>query len=310
MKRLKLSHGIAITTFEKPPSDFDFASAKPKELTRYGLPLAPGDSRQKRRYENAMRELVGKFRYLEPTFDVPKTRGRHQPKRLPQKLTQGDDQTNNWCGGEVEATAIDSFKYVTGEFTVPNVSSPSGPETFFSSHWVGLGQTSILQMGVECNGLAHGKSDIYPWWQWLPGAIVTITNFKVTSGDMLQIMICSDSGTGSKAATMYLTNRITGVFTSFGVEAPDGVQLDGGWAEWISEIPEIDGITDPIYLADFGQVYFSNCVAGTVNNSSMSSGDGNRVDMLSSDNSTVVCEGVQLASDVVRSIYLGPIPEG
>jgi hypothetical protein len=38
MKQTKIGSEIRVTTYEKPPKDFDLHSAKPHDLLRYGLP--------------------------------------------------------------------------------------------------------------------------------------------------------------------------------------------------------------------------------------------------------------------------------
>jgi hypothetical protein len=309
MKQTKIGSEIRVTTYEKPPKDFDLHSAKPHDLLRYGLPRLPKAPGERKRHQDFVRDLVGKFEYIDPEFAI---RAPKSDRRLKKKATisQGIDNTGNWCGGEVQA--VQGFQYVSGEFTVPNVSAPSKPYQFLSSHWIGLGQNNILQTGVECDALLKGKKQdlgFYTWWEWANvNELFEIKNFKASPGDMLQLLICSDSGNGSQGGTIYLTNRISGFATSFTVEVP-GAALDTTWAEWISEIPKENGVAFVPVLSDFGQTYYSSCIAGLAQGA-MTSGQGNVVNMLVdvNDPTTVRCQGYLLGNQVVRAQYLGPIP--
>ncbi|HTV55217.1 MAG TPA: G1 family glutamic endopeptidase [Terriglobia bacterium] len=316
MNQTKIGSGIKITTFEKPPADFDLHSAKPRDLLRYGLPSVPRNASEKKRHQDFVRALVGKFEYIEPEFKIraPKSDRRLKKKAV---VSEGIDNTGNWCGCQLPASVVDEmdgFQYVTGEFTVPNVSAPAAPFQYLSSHWIGLGQTNILQAGVECDAILKGNKqhlDFYTWWEFANVAeLVEITNFHSSPGDMLQLLICSDNGNGSQGGTIYLTNRISGLSTSFGVEYP-GATLDANFAEWISEIPTENRVAYVPVLSDFGQVYYSSCVAGLAGGeTALTSSDGNVVNMLLdvNDPTSVRCQGYQLGEQVVRAQYLGPIP--
>jgi Peptidase A4 family len=310
MTYIELSHGIKIRTFDKAPRNFDFSTASKPDLIRYGLPTVPANPKHRERYKKILSRVVNRFEYVTPEFMLRDQKTRPSNKRLVRTIEEGDQQTNNWCGVQVTSPDDDSVKYVSTQFVVPNASSPSGPETFFSSHWIGIDgltqNSDILQAGVECDGLAKSKSDIYLWWQWLPNPIVELTNFKIAQGDLLQLLICSDSGAGSSGGTIYFTNATNGQYTSFTVAAPPAIQLVGNCAEWISEIPTIDGVADPIYLANYGEVFFDQCEAGTVGGAVLLSDDGSSIDMVSVDGSAIVCEANQFRPGVVRSLYLGP----
>lgn len=310
MKQTVIGSGIKITTFESAPKDFDLHSAKPHDLLRYGIPSLPKNPAEKKRHQDFVRDLVGKFEYIQPTFAIraPKSDRRLKKKAV---ISEGTDNTGNWCGGEVQN--VQGFQYVSGEFTVPNVSAPAAPFQYLSSHWIGIGQNNILQAGVECDAILKGKKQertFYTWWEWANvNELVEITNFPASPGDMLQLLICSDSGNLSQGGTIYLTNRISGLSTSFGVQYP-GAELDATWVEWISEIPTENGVAYVPVVSDFGQVYYSSCIGGMVGGGIMTSDDGNEVNMFvnPADPTTIRCEGIQLGNQVVRSLYLGPIP--
>ncbi len=310
MKKIAINADTKIITFEKAPKDFDLESAKPHDLLRYGLPAIPKDSKARKRYRQVIGNVLKNFDYIEPEFEIvrPKSDLRLKKKAA---ITEGTDNLGNWSGGEVQA--VQGFSWVSGEFTVPNVSAISTPFKFLSSHWIGLGQGNVLQTGVECDAILDGKkqkTSFYTWWEFFPfSPLVKITNFPAVPGDMLQLLICSDSGNGSQGGTIYLTNVIRGLATSFHVEVA-GASLDATWAEWISEIPAENGPPVISVLADFGQVYYSYCVAGLQDGGVMTVGDGNVINMVVDVNNPtdVVCEGILLGDDVVRVRYLGPVP--
>lgn len=311
MKR-SATASVKTTTFDKPPAGFDLDQAKEKDLLRYGLPIAPMDRGGKRHYAKFFRDFIDKFEHIKPKFEIRERTGLRRKQKKPRVVSEGLDNTAGWSGGEVNFVGEGGFTYVTGEFTVPNVTAPLEKFQYqhWSSHWIGIGQANILQAGVECDVLRKGKNgtkfdrDIYAWWQFANSEpLVKITNFQVSPGDLVGVFIIPDNAGG--LSQIYLTNSITGVATSLGVNLPS--RLDVSWAEWISEMPEVGGVVYTPALANFGQVFYSNCIAGTLQGG-MPVSQGNSVNMLAdiNDPTSVVCEGVLEGEFVCRAIYLGP----
>ena len=173
---------------------------------------------------------------------------------------------------------------------VPNASTASiYNQNAFSSHWIGIGDVdSICQVGVESDGDIGDKSDIYLWYEWYPDSQqrFNVFTFEVKPGDMLQFSIClsdpsQDEITG---ATVSVTNRRAGIYTTFGIT---GTPLNNNSAEWISEVPAMETAIGPIAdvdaLADFGEVFFSDCEASSTKGVALPSGDGFVIDMVKPD---------------------------
>jgi len=121
------------------------------------------------------------------------------------------------------------------------------------------------------------------------------------------VLICTDSGKGSTGATVYLTNRTSGIFTSFGIVAPSGTTLVGNSAEWISEAPTVHGTQDPNFLADFGEVFYSSCQSGTGKSALSSGGTGDNLSMVNPAG-TVLADSTLITSTIVQCSYEGPAP--
>ncbi len=315
MKSIELSHGIKITTFEQPPSGFQPMTAKPAELARYGFPAMIPDEHHRARYQKVMERLSGKFTYVQPTFEVKEDRF-HKPlhgKAAAGKRTgataAGTETDTNWAGGVVFAPAGDSFKWLEGDWVVPNVAAPTQNQWYYSASWIGLdgdGSGDVCQAGVECEVYQSGSAvqkNIYPWWEWFPLPEVKITNFAVNPGDLLTMILCSASGAGSTTATVYMTNRTSGVSTSFSFNAPSGTKLAGNCAEWIVEAPTVGNAQSAI--ADYGEVFFSVCEAVTVKGVTINGGTGDNINMTSG--GSVVSAGVLVAPTVVQCWYEGTL---
>jgi hypothetical protein len=305
VKRVELPHGIRVTTFEKPPIGFNPMNARPNDLLRYGFPPIPTDTSLLEKYEKVVRRLAGKFEYVEPEFEVRSDRSHGGPIN-----------GQVWAGGVVSAPAGDSCKWVLGSWIIPNVSAPTDQRGYYSAHWVGIdgtfGSGDVCQAGVDCDAERYTgslKRNIKAWFEWAPAYSVYITSLTVMAGDYLNVQICTDAGAGSTQASLYFTNITSGQYTSFIFYAPAGTQLVGNCAEWISEAPTIHGTQDPNFLADFGEVFFSECWAGTVQGKTLTSGQGDFLDLVSPTEG-LLCHADLLGADIVRNSYVGPAPSG
>ena len=320
MRHIELSHGIKITTFEQPPEGFDPMSAQPAELVRYGLPTMVPDEHHRQRYQRVMQQLSGKFHYVTPTFEVREDRF-HGPHRVaPGRKGKaagtrtgatgaGTETDTNWAGGVVFAPSGDSFKWLEGDWVVPNVGAPAQNKWYYSASWIGIdgdGSGDVCQTGVECEVYQSGATvtrNIYPWWEWYPNPEVKITNFAVNPGDLMTAVLCTASGAGSTTATAYLTNRTSGASTSFSFNAPSGTKLVGNCAEWIVEAPTVGGAQSAI--ADYGEVFFSVCEAVTAKSVTINGGTGDNINMTSA--GQVVSAGNLITPTVVQCWYQGTL---
>lgn len=304
MKLITLEDDIKIRTFS-PPSGFDPLRATSAELARVGFPAVPDDPRHRARFEKVMRQMQGKMKYVEPTFRVNKDR-KHGPRD--RHAQAGTETTTNWSGGVIFAPSGQNFHWVQGDWVVPNVFAPKQNQWFYCASWIGIdgdGSSDVCQIGVECEIYQSGSSitrHIYPWWEWYPLPEVQITNFAVSPGDMITALLCT-SGATATSATAFLTNRTSGLSTSFTFNAPSGTQLVGNSAEWVVEAPTVGGSQSQI--ADYGEVFFSVCEAVT-NSTTIEGGTGDDINLSAS--GSVVSDGILITPTIIQCSYSGQEP--
>ena len=181
----------------------------------------------------------------------------------------------NWAGYVVgNASSSDGFSRVSGSWVQPTVDCSQGSGD--SAFWVGLGGTSsdsssLEQDGTEadCNG--SGQATYFAWYELVPSAPVQL-NLTISPGDH----ISSSVSVSGDNVTVTVTDDTTGASTTKTLQMDDP---DTSSAEWIAEAPsECDGsgACDPLALADFGTVNFSNASAtagghtGTISDSQWS----------------------------------------
>ncbi len=313
MNKLDLGDGIVVTLFDQPPTGFNPLTAGERDRMRYGFPSLVDNAAHQARYGKVMGQLNGKFHYTQPTFEV-RSRVFHGPRKPAagpggNGASAGTETSGNWSGAVVYTPQGDSFKWLEGDFVIPNVGAPAQGQWFYSASWIGLdgdGSGDVCQAGVECEVTQSGTSvtrNIYPWWEWYPLPEVQISNFAVSPGDLLTMLLCTPSGAGSTSATLFLTNRTSGQSTSFGFNAPAGTILAGNSAEWIVEAPTVNGGQSAI--ADYGEVFFSVCEAVTVKGVTVNGGTGNNINL--SAGGKVVSTGALIAPTVAQCWYAGTL---
>lgn len=300
---LTLSSGIHVTTF-RPPSTFDPLTAENSELQKFGFPPRPAEGPHLARYQHVINRLKGKFNYVVPTLRVNTDRF-HGPRQ--RTAAAGTETSTNWSGGVVYAPSGQSFGWIQGDWVIPDVDAPTENEWYYCANWIGIdgdGSGDVCQAGVECDVYRSGSAvtrNIYPWWEWFPLPEVQLTNFPVNPGDLVTALLC---GSGATTATIYFTNRTTGVSTSLGFNAPQGTTLTGNSAEWVVEAPSVGGQQSA--MADYGQVFFSVCEAsatgGTING-----GTGNNMNMTDS-GGNVVSAGTLTTPTIIQCEYVGALP--
>lgn len=306
MKEIVLDGGIRVSVPERAPSGFDPLSASATDLLRYGLPARPESGHHLERYQRVFSQVKSKVHFIEPTFHVNAHKV-HGPRR---RIGDATETSNNWSGGVVYAPSGQSFKWVEGDWVVPDVGAPTQNQWYYSASWIGIdgdGSPDVCQAGVECEVYQSGASvtrNIYPWWEWYPNPEVAITNFPVNPGDMITMLICSTQGAGSTSATVYFTNRTTGASVSFTISPPSGYQLVGNCAEWIVEAPTVNGSQSAI--ADYGETFFSVCEAVTNSGTTVNGGTGDNINL--TNGSTVLSEGVLITPTIVQCLYTGASP--
>ncbi|MGH7088822.1 MAG: G1 family glutamic endopeptidase [Stellaceae bacterium] len=305
MAQITLDGGIQVTTF-RPPRGFDPLIADAAEVVRHGFPQIPEDPRHLERYRRVLSQIKNKFHYIEPTFRVNADRF-HGPRR---RLAEaGTETSTNWSGGVVFSPAGQSFRWVQGDWVIPDVDAPTQNQWYYCASWIGIdGDRSgdVCQAGVECEVYRSGSSiirNIYPWWEWFPLPEVRITNLPISPGDMLTALLCT-SGANATSASLFLTNRTTGASTSLTFSAPAGTKLVGNSAEWIVEAPTVNGAQSA--LADYGEVFFSVCEAYLTNNTTVNGGAGDNINLTAG--GSIVSDGNLITPTIVQCLFAGGVP--
>jgi hypothetical protein len=124
--------------------------------------------------------------------------------------------STNWSGSVIESPPSgQTFKSVTGTFTVPTISGSGA-----ASAWVGIdgdtAQNSILQAGVDFE-ISGGRTTFAAWTEWFPNFANDINGFTVRQGDSITVTVTATSTTAGTAA---LTNHGTGQSTTISLRAP------------------------------------------------------------------------------------------
>lgn len=307
MAVINLEKDVTITTFH-PPSGFDPLTASAAELEMAGFPARPTDPKLLERYQRFFSRVKGKFQYIEPTFRVDPTKSTRTNKGA--KMGAGTETYDNWSGGVVYAPTGQSFKWVQGDWVVPNVYPPTQNQWYYCANWIGLdgdGSTDVCQAGMICSVFQSGNSitrSIYPWHEWYPSSWVEITNLTINPGDLISMLICTPQGAGSTTATIYFGNQTSGVSTSYTITAPSGTKLAGNSAEWIVETPIVGGVLTQ--MPDYGEVFFSSCEGYLTNGSAVNGGTGNNINLVQSEKT--ISTGTLITPTIIQCQYTGAQP--
>ncbi|MGZ4261265.1 MAG: G1 family glutamic endopeptidase [Solirubrobacteraceae bacterium] len=196
------------------------------------------------------------------------------------------------------------FSSVSGSWVEPEANCSSGQG--YSSYWVGLGgagneSQALEQTGTEMDCSDTGSGSHHAWYELVPAAPVDL-DLNISAGDHMTGKV---TVSGSNV-TISLSDETTGQ------SATKNLQMDNpdvSSAEWIAEAPsQCDGSgCQPLPLADFGKVSFSNSTAtanghtGTISDSNWSSQavqlDGGAGGGFVSDSSSATAAPSSLSSD-------------
>jgi hypothetical protein len=337
MARITLDGGVKVRTFTPPPRGFDPITSSPADLLKHGFPARPDHPRQLERYRRVLGGVMkDRFRYIEPTFRTnpnrrhgpPASRNFIGPVRVrPQVTGTGNEFNPIWSGGLVFPPTGQSFRWITGEWTIPNVSAPvADNQTYYCAIWVGIdGDISVAsqdccQAGINLDVTQDGDNitrHCTAWCEWYPGPEAEI-NFPVTFGDTVVVTICT-SGKGATEATIFFANITANHGTSLILPAglfPDGSQISlvGDSAQWVVERPQIGDSGNYALLANYAEVFFSGCQAVSYSADGTSSevvdgGTEIHIDMLpdgAPDPAGLLSRGVLVADEVVQCVFIAP----
>jgi hypothetical protein len=223
-------------------------------------------------------------------------------------IVDGDNVTHvqyssNWAGAVLTAPpAGETFNAVSGQFTVPTPSAPSGGGggDYSAAIWVGIdGDTysnAIWQSGIDVT-ISNGQVSYDAWYEWYPINAIDIPNFSISSGDVISVSITSSS---DSEGSVVLENISTGQSVTQSASAPSSnAVLAGQNAEWIVE--DYDAGGSQVSFADFGTVLFTNAVAGT--SSQIVGTSGATIIELQNSNGKVLTDVTVPSSSEVSIVY-------
>jgi Peptidase A4 family len=259
---------------ELPPRGFDFAAASGRERLRYGYPAEPDRETQPRLWAKWERNLHRPWRRVAPQYEVQPAR--HFPVTSP----VGNGTSSNWSGAVAAPPAGQGFATVSATWTVPDAYPP--PSAWNGSryndglynalHWVGIGGdtgagfNNLLQAGTGTDvNVVNGAISVttYMWYEWwnsvLDNGYVRLNSFTVTPGDLIEVLVCTPNDLAGLAS---IGNVTRSEYMTQAISAPaSNLTLIGNTAEWILER---EGFTSGglSTLADYGAVFFADCLAG------------------------------------------------
>jgi Peptidase A4 family len=324
MKRITLDRGTTVRTFSPPPAKFDPLRAGAADLLKHGFPARPTDPGHVERYNQLFRQMRNRFQYLEPELKINERR-RHGPIKpaagRPPSVGTGNEFHPLWSGGVVRPPAGQSFRWIVGEWTIPNVGAAPDGQTYYCTSWIGIdgdisvASTDLCQAGINLDVTWTGGSParhVSAFFEWFPGPEIGIQNFPVNFGDTVVITVCT-LGAGSTEALVFFANLTSGHGTSAILDAPtqsgQQVSLVGDSAQWVVERPAIGAQAIPALLADYAEVFFSGCQAVSYSSDGSRSdvvngGSQTRIDMV--EDTTVLSHGILVADTVIQCVYLAP----
>lgn len=108
------------------------------------------------------------------------------------------EYSENWSGMAITSPPSgQTFNAVSGRFTVPTPSIPSGVEAtdgeYSASAWVGIDgntySTAILQTGVDFTVSTSGEVSYDAWYEWYPDYAYDF-DLTISAGDVSILFIC------------------------------------------------------------------------------------------------------------------------
>ena len=251
-----------ITAYDAPPEGFDPNVAEDRLLRRYGIPRRPDAAREPLLRAIWDAAFASKPRFIKAEIAIDHVMTKRKRPVLNKRIEITDFSPSGWAGDVVLVSTKnynppEPVNTVYGEWFIPNVTAvpnePPGPQTV--GFWVGIdGYTNgqVLQAGSAAT--VTGNNTVYwVWTEWFTLPAVQVTNFPITPGDYITVLVCApqpDHGFCS------MLNKTTNQATSIGITPPNNVTSIGASAEWI-----VEGISS--ILPVFSTVVYQNCSAGT-----------------------------------------------
>ncbi|TIA09749.1 hypothetical protein D6C80_08472 [Aureobasidium pullulans] len=212
--------------------------------------------------------------------------------------------STNWAGGVLEGTG---FKTVTGTFTIPKVTVPSGGSSrtlYSASAWVGIDgyscSSAILQTGVDFS-IQNGAVTYDAWYEWYPDYAYDFTGISFSAGDSVTTTVTVSSKSGG-VATIKNNSKGTSVTHTFTGQTGALCQTD---AEWIVEdFTQISssGQESLVPLVNFGTVTFTGASATTSSGTKIGPASADVIDLIAANGKTVLTD-VTVGSSTVSVVY-------
>ena len=234
--RRRVHKTLGVRLFSPAPDDFNPIEATDRELQVHGYPARPDPNLWPELHQRWQRVFSLPLSMIEPQFAVMPPMSR--PPIRPEMPQAGVSGSANWSGSIAKLKEGSKAAFVTGEWTVPDIATP-GSLAYSSAIWVGIDGSDDQQPGpVQAGttiGRLTGSRDTFAWYEWVPEGPVCISNFPVSSGDVVICTLCANSPT---EAAFYLLNETRRIGTSLIKTVPDGAkEMDFSTAEWILEHP-------------------------------------------------------------------------
>jgi hypothetical protein len=185
--------------------------------------------------------------------------------------------------------------------TVPHAyPAPGFAGTEYSSAWLGIdgdGSSDVMQAGTETDS----DGTCYAWFEWFPNFSIAISNFPVSPGDVISLVLCATNPT---TAWMSIGNLTSKTYTNFAFSAPARTMLVGNCAEAIVERPTVNNVL--AQLPRYGEVFFDDTNAYSANGLTCPIGLGTSISMVADDGVTVISAPTfEADTDAFKVAYAG-----
>jgi len=167
-----------------------------------------------------------------------------------------------------------------------------------------MDDANLPQAGADSAFNSDGTTTFSVWFEWIPNNPFTIDSLLINPGDLIAVLIRT-AGAGSTTAAIYIIDVTIGCFTSFEIDAPRDTNFGAGTAEWIVAAPST------LALPDYGQVFFSNAVAGLAGDGAIVNAGGAGETTAPRNlivNGVTMSTGTIVSPTVVQCQYIGPEP--
>lgn len=184
-------------------------------------------------------------------------------------LPSNTQTSSNWSGYISKPTSNAIYTSISGNWTIPNVSSNNNYAV--AAQWIGLGGVSssdLLQMGTM-EEIKDGQTTVEVFWEKLPDASQNIMSVPI--GSTISAKIYKSSNSNSEWTLTFTATYPNGTAQTKTINTTLNSSYEneiGKSAEWISEDPS-NGYSKLLPLANMGTVkYQGTTVNGNLLNSS------------------------------------------